>query len=125
MGIEALSRGADHCEFVERDRACAAVIRDNLAATGLQARARVHSMAVERTPERLEGPFSLVFADPPYDDDAAGAALELVARSALIGPGGTLVMEHSRRREAPAELGRLGLSWSRRYGDTRVSIYRG
>ncbi|OGO50082.1 MAG: 16S rRNA (guanine(966)-N(2))-methyltransferase RsmD [Chloroflexi bacterium RBG_16_68_14] len=124
LGIEALSRGSEWCDFVERSAANVALIRENLALTGLQERGRVHQLAVERAPEGLEGPYSLLLADPPYDDDAALAALERIARSRLVGPGTTLVLEQSRRRQPPEELGPLRLSWNRRYGDTQVSVYR-
>lgn len=124
LGIEALSRGAGWCDFVERDRANAVLIRENLMLTGLDERGRVHGMTVERATERLAEPYSLLLADPPYDDEAAGAALERIARSPLVGPRATLVLEQSRRSEAPQKLGALGLTWSRRYGDTQVSIYR-
>jgi 16S rRNA (guanine966-N2)-methyltransferase len=124
LGIESLSRGAGWCDFVERDGANAALIRENLVLTGLQERGRVHRLTVEQAPRRLEGPYSLLLADPPYDDDEAPAALERVARSCLVGPEATLVLEHSHRRQQPQELGPLRLTWSHRYGDTQVSIYR-
>ncbi len=123
MGIEALSRGADWCDFVERDAKTAALIRENLALTGLNERGRVHRMAVERAVERLSGRYSLLLADPPYEEEAAPATLDRIAQSALVNQGATFVWEHSRRREAPQELGSLQLTWSRRYGDTQVSIY--
>lgn len=124
LGIEALSRGDGRCDFVERDAANAALVSENLVLTGLQERGRVHRLAAERVPRRLEEPYSLLLADPPYDDDDALAALERIARSDLIAPGATLVLEHSRRREPPEELGRMRMTWSRRYGDTQVTMYR-
>ena len=124
LGIEALSRGAGWCDFVEREAPNVALIRENLALTGLKERAKVHRMSVERAAERLTELYSLVLADPPYADDAALAALERVAGSHLVQPGTTLVLEHSRRREPPETLGSLRLAWSRRYGDSQVSIYQ-
>ena len=124
LGIEALSRGAGRCDFVERETRNAALIRENLRLAGLEERGRVHRMTVERAPERLSGPYSLVLADPPYDDETALAALERIAGSGLVEPGTTLVLEHSRRRQAPQALGQLRLAWSRRYGDSQVSIYQ-
>lgn len=124
LGIESLSRGGGWCDFVERDAANASLIRENLVLIGLQERGRVHQLAAERAPDRLEGPYSLLLADPPYDEEAALATLERIVRSRLVGPEATLVLEQSRRREAPQELGPLRLTWNRRYGDTQVSIYR-
>jgi len=124
LGIEALSRGDGRCDFVERDAANAAFIRENLSAAGLEGRGTVHRLAAERAAGRLEGPYSLILADPPYNDEAAPGIMEQIARSALVGPETTLVLEHSSRREPPTELGPLPLAWCRRYGDTQVAIYR-
>jgi 16S rRNA (guanine966-N2)-methyltransferase len=64
LGIEALSRGASHCTFVERDRAAVAAIDRNVADLGLRSRARVIAGdAISRAP-RL--PADLAFVDPPY-----------------------------------------------------------
>ena len=125
LGIEALSRGAGWCDFVERAAANVEVIRENLRLTGLAERGRVWRLPVHRAAERLEGPYSLVLADPPYNDDTSLRAIEQIAQTPLIGAGATLVLEHSHRREAPETIGPLHLVWSRRYGDTHVSIYRG
>ncbi len=124
LGVEALSRGAQWCDFVERNpRACAA-IRDNLSRTGFAERARVHCAPVEQALERLEGTYTLVLADPPYAAEAAGA-LERLGASALVEPGKTVfVLEHSAREEGPERLGALSLLSRRRHGDTAVSIYR-
>ncbi len=124
LGIEALSRGGGWCDFVERDGANVAVIRENLMLTALAERGRVHRMAMERAPKRLAEPYSLLLADPPYDDDAAPATLERIAASALAGPEATLVLEQSYRRGPARPLPPLELTWSRRYGATLVSIYR-
>ena len=124
LGIEALSRGSDHCDFVERSARSASLIRENLTLLGMGEQGAVHRMAVERAPKRLAGPYSLVLADPPYDDDAAPVTLERIADSGLFTKDGTLVWEHSHHREAVDRLGPLALAWRRRYGDTEVSIYR-
>ena len=67
IGIEALSRGAQHCDFVEADARACDVIRENLRATGYAARASVHCAPVARALGRLAGPYTLVVADPPYE----------------------------------------------------------
>ena len=124
LGIEALSRGDGTGDFVELNAGAAAVIAENLRLTGLDGRAKVHRLAVAGAAERLEGAYSLLLADPPYDDEAALGVLDGLARTGLVGPGATFVLEVSSRREAPPALGPLTLAWSRRHGDTRVGIYR-
>jgi 16S rRNA (guanine966-N2)-methyltransferase len=124
LGIEALSRGGEHCDFVEKDRAMAAVIRANLAATSFSDHARVMPIATESALDRLSGPYTLVLADPPYADESALTILEKLADSGLVSPeSGTIALEHSTRTEPPAEIGEFTLARSLRHGDSSVSIY--
>ena len=129
LGIEALSRGAGWSDFVERDSAACGVIRENLRATGFQEQARVHCLSVERAGDRLEtgasGPYTLVLADPPYGDAGAIAALESLMPSLPVEAGRTVVvLGHSGREEAPAQLGPLSRLKLLRHGDSAMSIYR-
>ncbi|MPZ50615.1 MAG: 16S rRNA (guanine(966)-N(2))-methyltransferase RsmD [Dehalococcoidia bacterium] len=124
MGIEALSRGAEHCDFVEADQRTSAIIKENLKLTELAARARVLPMPVARAVARLEGPYTLVVADPPYEYDRAERELTEVIERGLVAPEGTVVVEHSKRREWPETLAGRPRLLTRRYGDTCVTMYR-
>ena len=107
LGIEALSRGAAGCIFIDRNAEAAEVIRRNLKAAGL----------LERGRER----FDLAFLDPPY---ASGLLPEALARLApQIDPGGTVVCE-SDRDQAPEEVGGLKLQRIYRYGRVYIWLYR-
>lgn len=123
LGIEALSRGAETCDFVERDRTMAEVIRQNLELTGFKEQAAVYPIAAERALERLQGPYTLVLADPPYADEKAFDVLERVARSALVGDDATVVYEHDARDEPRGDLGAFSLAKQLRHGDSAISIY--
>ena len=123
LGIEALSRGAAWCDFVERDRAMAEVIRENLRLTGFGRRSKVYPVPAERVLKQLDGRYTLVLADPPYADLAAIGVLETLASSALMGEGTIMVLEHSARDEPAAGLGPLHLARVLRHGDSAVSIY--
>ena len=65
LGIEALSRGAEHCTFVETDRHALSAIHDNIATFGLTGRTRVMSGDVLAMVPRID--CDVAFADPPYD----------------------------------------------------------
>lgn len=70
IGIEALSRGAKKCVFVENNRAASACIRENLSFTRLDDRGEVLEMDVMTALERLKGKgqgFDIIFMDPPYE----------------------------------------------------------
>jgi 16S rRNA (guanine966-N2)-methyltransferase len=131
LGIEALSRGGEWCDFVEKDgRACAS-IRENVAKTKFEGQAKVHCTPVERAlptgrqvQGRLEGPYTLVLADPPYAMEAA-PVLERLADWGLVEGGRTvLALEHSSREEGPERLAGLSRVKTLRHGDSAVSIYR-
>ncbi len=103
LGIEALSRGAAHVTFVERDRRAQTLIAENLAHCGIEngyAIIRAGRAAGARDAPRSSrrAPFDLVLLDPPYTD-APDAAL--AAAADLVAPDGLLVLEHARRRRRP------------------------
>jgi 16S rRNA (guanine(966)-N(2))-methyltransferase RsmD len=123
LGIEALSRGDGRCDFVEADTKTAAVIRENLVRTALIDRARVYPLQVSKALNRLTGPYTLVVADPPYEYDRAQSELANVIERGLLAEDGVLIVEHSKRHEWPETLGGLTRVDTRRYGDTRVSMY--
>ena len=126
-GIEALSRGAAHATFVERNQEAVAVIRANLARTHLAGRATVtkaDALAWLRDPARTRdsAPTS-VLIDPPYDDPAAlTAALEAVGP--LLAPHARVVAKHFWRDAPPARIGLLASDRERRFGETALTFYR-
>jgi 16S rRNA (guanine966-N2)-methyltransferase len=121
LGIEALSRGAAHAVFLESDRRAREILRENLARLELGARSRVSGEDVLSRPH-LESPFDLVFADPPY---GAGAAGEVVSRYAtMLTPGGVLALEQAAGEPPPEPIAPLEIWKSRRYGGTRLTLYR-
>src|SRR6187402_2649839 len=82
LGIEALSRGAEHCTFVERDRTALRAIDENIATLGLRARARVVVGDGIATAPTIEA--DLAFADPPYGFDDWPRLLRAVRTSLLV-----------------------------------------
>jgi 16S rRNA (guanine966-N2)-methyltransferase len=123
LGIEALSRGAEHCDFVERDRSACAVIRDNLKLTGFTDRASVHCLPAAGAAPRLRGPYTLVLADPPYNDEEALKTIESLVSSTTLSGSAYVVLEHSAREEPASRLGGLSLIRVRRHGDSAAAIY--
>lgn len=121
LGIEALSRGAASCLFVERNAAVLRFLRRNTASL---AGAEVKAGDVRRAVAGLKGQeFDLILADPPYDRGLVQQTLELVKKHSLLADEGMIVIEHSR-----AELPQVGIDWELvregRYGDSRVSFLR-
>ncbi len=124
MGIEALSRGAGWCDFVERSPASCTIIKENLRITGFVAQAKVHCISAERAMASLTGPYTLILADPPYQDTAVIPLLERLPTAGLLTEDAILVLEQSTRTPPIEALGGLALVRTHRYGDSQVSIYR-
>ncbi len=122
MGIEALSRGAKSCVFVDRSRQAAEVIRRNLRATKLEAGAEVVCRDSLEYLAHAAGPFDLVFLDPPYAAELLVPCLEQL--SGKVAAGGTVVCESDRETELPETVGAFSLHRSYRYGRVIVRLYR-
>lgn len=123
IGIEALSRGAEWCDFVEQNPAACAVIRDNLASTRFTDRAAVHQTTVQSFLSRPLEPYDLVVMDPPYADPHILETMERVAESGAVAEGTILALGHWPRLELPEEIGPLRQIRRRCHGDSCFSIY--
>jgi 16S rRNA (guanine966-N2)-methyltransferase len=126
LGIEALSRGAAHAVFVEREHAALVALRRNLKELGLDQRSTVMGADVRTALRRLGAggsKFSWVFLDPPYIKEMEGLLAEL-SGSDLLTPCAVVILEHDRRHRPPASVGGLFLTDSRQYGDTELSFLR-
>jgi 16S rRNA (guanine966-N2)-methyltransferase len=122
VGIEALSRGAAHVTFVERDPRAAALIEANLAHCGVTDRyaiIRARFAGTERPPGG--GTFDLVFLDPPYGATELAAALD--AAGPLVAAGTLLIIEHARRDAAPESSGVLIRTRVIVSGDSGLAFY--
>lgn len=123
IGIEALSRGATHADFVEQSADACAVIRANLSHTKFADRATVHHAKVAHVLGRDEPPYDLVMLDPPYADPAIVATLTQLAESRLVEPGTIVAIGHSPRVTLPDEIPPMTRLKERCHGDSCVSIY--
>ena len=118
MGIEALSRGARHAIFLERNRAALAAIRENLASLDLEPRATVVAGPVLLTIARQNA--GIVFLDPPYSVEREyTAALELLSQN----PPKLVVVQHSVRQALADVHGGLRRHRILRQSDNALSFY--
>lgn len=125
MGLEALSRGAEHATFVESDRSAVEMIKENIKGLDLKAQATVFPGDVLKLVERLgaEGKqFSIIFADPPYAQKVQGVTaseqlLKMIDQYKLVAAGGRLFIEEAAEAAPPTDrLKNLQLKDVRRYG---------
>ncbi len=126
VGIEALSRGARRCVFVESDRRAARILAENVASVGAGDRARILTRPFSTVVKSLaseEGAFDVVFLDPPFGAGAILGALRRVSSARLLRPQGILVAQHDARMDLPAREGGLALARSLRYGSSRLTFF--
>jgi len=129
MGMEALSRGAEHAVLVERDRAAVRAIRDNLGRTRLAEQAEIVAGDVTRfvtRDDKSQGPFELVLADPPYEAplDEVEGVLEALSAGWLSGEGSRVVLTRPSRSSTLVIPVHFSVARRLTYGDTLVLIIR-
>lgn len=123
IGLEALSRGARAAVFVDSSKASLAVVKKNIAATGMEDRARVHEADFAAFLRRTTEKFDVAFLDPPYSAGLLTQALPLTA--ACMDPGGVIVCEHPVELSMPERAGSFLKRKTYRYGKIALSLYRG
>ena len=124
LGIEALSRGAAFCDFVDAAPAAMKVVRENVRACGLADRAAFHQKDYTAFLTGAGGKYGLIFLDPPYASGALERALERIAEIDIVAGNGIIVCESPAERllpelPAPYEKGR-----DYRYGKIKLTLYR-
>jgi len=126
LGIEALSRGAGYCIFVEHNRIHLEIIRDNLQKTGLSAGSRLLGMNTSAalqlmSAEKLQ--LDIIFIDPPYNSSLASQTLQIISKLPLLKEDGLLVLEHPAQDADWTKL--YPFSIHKKYGATSLTfIYR-
>lgn len=126
IGIEALSRGAQHVTFVETDPTAVRVLRANITQCKLDASAEIQTCpagAFLKRPTKAAIQYDIVFADPPYQQDHLAELWATLAGTATIAPDALIVLEHSSKSAVPQADARLSLLRQYRYGDTTLSVF--
>lgn len=121
LGLEALSRGAESCTFMEQDRGARATISANIRACRFEDRdIAVLTCDVTRA-TKAPRPCTLVFLDPPYGKALVPAGLKGLFRSGWIAPGAVIVAETDMKDELAIE---LPLLTERRFGMAQIRFWR-
>ena len=119
LGLEALSRGAGHCLFVEQERAAVDAIRANISALDARSRSDVRQTSVMTLPAASQ-PLDLILLDPPYDTGAGAVALDRLLRLGWIGPETWMAAETAGHEEVTVK--GLTLEKERRVGKAKLHL---
>lgn len=119
LGLEALSRGAAHCLFVEQEKPAIDAIRANILALGARERSAVQHGSVMSLGPTSE-PFDLLLLDPPYRTGAGEVALDRLQRLGWIGPASWIALETSDKETV--EVKGLEVAAERKVGKARLTL---
>lgn len=122
LGVEALSRGAAWCLFVDDHAPSRALIRRNVETLGLIGRTKIYRRDALRLGPCRGAPYDLAFLDPPYGRGLSATALVAAAKEGWLAPHALAVVELS--ADEPADFPGFTLCDDRRFGETRVLTLR-
>lgn len=121
LGIEALSRGAKSCVFIDQSRDAVAIIQSNLKAASLYEKARVASAEAVSYLKACKEKFDIAFIDAPYNKDILPQILPLLAP--LMSENGVVLCESEKTAKLPQQAGTLALKKQYKYGIVLVTRY--
>lgn len=120
LGLEALSRGAEFCLFVETQAPARAAIRDNVETCNATGHSKIFRRdATDLGPCTGGGTYDLVFADPPYQQGLGEQALGALLKGAWLAPSALIVVEEDKRASFKTPAGFAELD-RRKKGDTEL-----
>lgn len=121
LGLEALSRGAARCVFIEKNKDAAALVMKNAKTAGLFEKCKVACMDASAYLAQAGRIFDVILLDPPFERGNFEQLLMEVSQVAL--PGATLLLETASTEKLPEQVGDLQLKKQYRYGTVLVSRY--
>ncbi len=122
IGIEALSRGAEMCVFVDSNRESQSIIKENLQNTSLFQKSRVVAMDSLAYLDRMTDVFDIAFLDPPYNKGILQKALPKIVEK--IRSHGIIICEHEKNDILPNEVGNFEIFRTYSYGRISLTTYR-
>ena len=122
LGLEALSRGAESCTFVDASDASLNLVRKNLESTDLSEKAKVVRLDYAAFAAASRDTFDIVFLDPPYSAGLLMPAVKAVLP--LMSDYGVIVCEHPPEVKLDEETGGFKIAKAYRYGKVLVTVYR-
>ena len=124
IGIEALSRGASHCTFIEKDKEAVACIRKNLETTHFTDAATVlpHDVMTSLYNLRVKDKYDIVFLDPPYHNGLCEKAFELLPP--VLSKNACVICETQADETLPDGFGDHTIAKEYKYSAIKLSVYR-
>ena len=123
LGIEALSRGAEKCVFVDQSREAVKVVQENLRTTGFENQSRVATGDAISFLTSCREKFGLAFLDPPYASDLLDKALQKMSEIDIMTENGIIICESALDKVMPTLPGPYEMGRDYRYGKIKLTLY--
>ena len=123
LGLEAISRGAIHCDFVEKSSRNCRLISNNLKTMDVDTNVNVYQSETYKFLKYSEGGYDLVFLDPPFELDEWQVVMDEVSKPGLLREQGTVVAEHRFNFDLEDSYKTISRINNMSYGDSKVAIY--
>ena len=121
LGLEAISRGAKSCTFIEKNKACVRILDANLNICNIKNQTNIKTFDATNFPLNLDQPYDLVFVDPPYRKSLGEAAIRSALASNWISDNALIVLEEG---EQISSLEGFELEDTRRYSGTILHFFK-
>jgi 16S rRNA (guanine(966)-N(2))-methyltransferase RsmD len=126
LGIEALSRGAKKCYFIDNSRDALKIVKENLQKVAMTEKSEILKLQLPDTLDRFDalGDITLLLADPPYGTHLATKLLSRIAADGIVRSGCLIVLEHSGKSKASFDPKSYTLLRERQFGQSEILILR-
>jgi len=127
LGLEAISRGAEQCIFVDNSLCSVKIIHQNINTLGYEKFCEVYRRDAFSALDILEkrgAKFDIIFLDPPYHRDMVPMAIKKISQCRILEDNGVIVAEHDAKDFIPEQILDLILVKTYFYGSTGISLYK-
>ncbi len=122
LGIEALSRGASNCVFVDANRESIKVIEDNVKSVEFNEQSKILNLDAINYLKTCKMTFDIAFLDPPYENGLIEAALPMLCEH--LSDRGVIICEHEKKLVLPDNFGKMIKFKTYKYGRVEVTVYK-
>jgi len=124
LGLEALSRGARECVFVDNDKAAMQLIRDNAEKCRFTDKSKFFQTDYTTALKRPGEKYDIIIIDPPYKSGFHKKALELISGFDILSINGIIIVETEVETELPESIGAISKLREYQYSRTKLTTYR-
>ena len=124
LGIEAISRGASTCDFIDANAGACKIICENLRRTKFEAKGTVMRSDYKAFLSQCRKKYDIIFLDPPYANDFLENSLNLISEIDILQSGGIIVTERPFGKELLLDFVGYVRSKDYKYGNTLITLYR-